>query len=61
MTAELLMAAVYAASAAVTASCSVAAGTGDWGPVQAAGTIAKKARLNMGAALLADIRKQVVR
>lgn len=41
---------VTAADAAYTAAVSVAAGTGDWGPVQAAATVAKKARLNHAAA-----------
>ena len=53
MSAELitpsLQESVTAADAAYTAAVSVAAGTGDWGPVQMAATIAKKARLNLTA------------
>jgi len=40
---------VTAADAAYTAAVSVAAGTGDWGPVQVAATVAKKARLGLAA------------
>jgi len=53
MSAELitptLQESVIAADAAYTAAVQAAAGTGDWGPVQAAATIAKKARLSLAA------------
>lgn len=56
MTAELttpptsLHKCVRLADAAYTAAVVTAAGTGDWGPVQVAGTVAKKARLNLAGA-----------
>jgi len=53
MSAELitptLQESVIAADAAYTAAVQAAAGTGDWGPVQAAATVAKKARLSLAA------------
>ena len=58
MSAELitpsLQESVTAADAAYTAAVSVAAGTGDWGPVQAAATVAKKARLSLAAGTIPE-------
>jgi len=50
LAAQILREAVTAADAAYTAAVVTAAGTGDWGPVQVAGTVAKKARLNLAGA-----------
>jgi len=54
MAAQILREAVTAADAAYTAAVQAAAGTGDWGPVQMAASIAKKARLSLAAGAIPD-------